>query len=105
MPSFQEMHKIPLICLLAELICKLAVCAQCVAKPGSESLQACVDEVLISGQLELLVTDPFGNYVVQSMLENCSDDEVRSLPAAFGPVQVLSCCAGRHAFCPLCLCR
>lgn len=52
---------------------------QCVAKPGSESLKACVSEVLVPGQLELLVTDPFGNYVVQSLLENSSDEQVRTV--------------------------
>ena len=54
---------------------------QCVAKPGSESLKACISEVLVPGQLELLVTDPFGNYVVQSMLENSSDEQVRTVAA------------------------
>ena len=28
------------------------------------------------GALESLSTDPFGNYVVQAMLENCSEAEV-----------------------------
>ena len=49
---------------------------QCASNAGSDSLAAVVKEVMAPGALESLSTDPFGNYVVQAMLENCSEAEV-----------------------------
>ena len=41
------------------------------------------------GALESLSTDPFGNYVVQAMLENCSEAEV-PLATRHSPLSSLS---------------
>ena len=51
------------------------VVEKCVAKAGSDALAVAMLEIMVPGQLESLVGDPYGNYVVQGILESCNDDE------------------------------
>ena len=61
------------------------VVEKCVTKAGSDALAVAMLEIMVPGQLESLVGDPYGNYVVQGILESCSDDEAAKIGERIKP--------------------
>lgn len=61
------------------------VVEKCVVKAGSDALAVAMLEIMVPGQLESLVGDPYGNYVVQGILESCSDEEAAKIGERIKP--------------------
>ncbi len=61
------------------------VVEKCVVKAGSDALAVAMLEIMVPGQLESLVGDPYGNYVVQGILESCSDEEALKIGERIKP--------------------
>ena len=61
------------------------VVEKCVVKAGSAALAVAMNEIMVPGQLESLVGDPYGNYVVQGILETCSDAQAAEIGERIKP--------------------